>query len=256
MQTHYHPSVTVFASGLLDKAAKMQKPDLDSHSLIRFLDKFVYRNAKSTDGAKGVSIMQPLRATKDSGDIWLGSRGAGTAGTQVNSAAFWNKKAEDVAAEDVFFHEYFQNIGKQPKDRRKKTGAEADQVDEEEEEAAEDEVWKALVDAQPDIDADGSDVDEGFDDFDEEEMASLDGSSPAMSLDDDDSDGGASIEGDDEDGEDGFVEFNDENSEEEEDSRKEDNKKKSARRKMIKGLPTFASVDDYAELLANEEEDI
>ncbi|KAJ4151370.1 hypothetical protein LMH87_012072 [Akanthomyces muscarius] len=255
MLTHYHPSVTVFANGLLDKAAKMKKPDLDSHSLIRFLDKFVYRNAKSTDGAKGVSIMQPLRATKDAGDIWLGSRGAGAAGTQVNSAAFWNKKAEDVAAEDVFFHEYFQNIGKQPKDKKKKAAAGAQQADEEEEEAGEDEVWKALVDAQPDIDADGSDVDEGFDDFDEEEMASLDGSSPALSLDDDESDGGVSIEGD-EDGSDGLVEFNDENSEEEEDSRREDNKKKSARRKMIKGLPTFASVDDYAELLANEEEDI
>ncbi|KAJ6781036.1 hypothetical protein PWT90_04776 [Aphanocladium album] len=256
MQTHYHPSVTVFAAGLLDKAAKMQKPDLDSHSLIRFLDKFVYRNAKATDGSKGVSIMQPLRATKDSGDIWLGSRGAGASGTQVNSSAFWNKKVEDVAAEDVFFHEYFQNIGKEPKDRKKKAVAEPEAGDEEVEEAGEDEIWKALVDAQPDIDGDGSDVDEGFDDFDEEEMASLDGSSPAMSLDDDDSDGGVSIEGDeDEDGSDGFVEFNDD-SEDEVDSKKEDNKKKSARRKMLKGLPTFASVDDYAELLANEEENI
>lgn len=256
MQTHYHPSVTVFAAGLLDKAAKMQKPDLDSHSLIRFLDKFVYRNAKASDGSKGVSIMQPLRATKDTGDIWLGSRGAGATGTQVNSAAFWSKKVEDVAAEDIFFHEYFQNIGKDPKDRKKKkAAAEADDAEEEEEEAGEDEVWKALVDAQPDIEADGSDVDEGFDDFDEEEMASLDGSSPAMSLDDDDSDGGVSIEGDDEDGSDGFVEFNDEDSEEE-DGKKESNKKKSERRKMLKGLPTFASVDDYAEMLANEEEDM
>ncbi|PQK09342.1 hypothetical protein BB8028_0001g14120 [Beauveria bassiana] len=256
MQTHYHPSVTVFAAGLVNKAAKMQKPDLDSHSLIRFLDKFVYRNAKATDGAKGVSIMQPLRATKDSGDIWLGSRGAGATGTQVNSAAFWNKKAEDVAAEDVFFHEYFQNIGKEPRNKKQKTATKAteEEEEEEEEEAGEDEVWKALVDAQPDIEGEDSDVDEGFDDFDEEEMASLDGSSPAMSLDDDESDGGVSIEG--EDDSDGFVEFNDEDEEEEEDSKKADNKKKSARRKMIKGLPTFASVDDYAELLANEEEDL
>ncbi|EGX90225.1 CCAAT-box-binding transcription factor [Cordyceps militaris CM01] len=259
MQTHYHPSVTVFAAGLVNKAAKMQKPDLDSHSLIRFLDKFVYRNAKSTDGAKGVSIMQPLRATKDSGDIWLGSRGAGTTSTQVNSAAFWNKKAEDVAAEDVFFHEYFQTIGKEPKHKKKKAAAaaaaDAENADEAEE-AGEDEVWKALVNSRPEIDGEDSDVDEGFDDFDDEELASLDGSSPAMSLDDDESDGGVSIEGDDDEGSDGFVEFNDEDSEEEMDAKKEDNRKKSARRKMLKGLPTFASVDDYAELLANEEEDI
>ncbi|OAA64045.1 CCAAT-box-binding transcription factor [Cordyceps fumosorosea ARSEF 2679] len=251
MQMHYHPSVAVFAAGIVDKTAKMQKPDLDSHSLIRFLDKFVYRNAKATDGTKGVSIMQPLRATKDSGDIWLGSRGAGATGVQVNSAAFWNKKVEDVAAEDIFFHEYFQNIGKEPKDKKKKT-AEAEDA-EADEEAGEDEVWKALVNAQPDIEGDGSDVDEGFDDFDEEEMASLDGSSPAMSLDDDSGDD-ISLEGDGDDGSDGLVEFNDEDSEEEADGKKEDNKKKSARRKMLKGLPTFASVDDYAELLAKEED--
>lgn len=259
MQTHYHPSVNVFAAGLLEKATKVQKPDLDSHSLIRFLDKFVYRNAKASDGSKGVSIMQPLRATKDSGDIWLGSRGAGGAGTQVNSAAFWNKKAEDVAAEDVFFHEYFQSIGKDPKDKKKKKkAAEADEPEEPEEEAGEDEVWQALVNAQPDIDGDGSDVDEGFDDFDEEEMASLDGSSPAMSLDDDESDGGVDIEGTDDeefDGSDGLVEFNDEDSDDDASGKKADNKKKSERRKMLKGLPTFASVDDYAEMLANEEED-
>lgn len=258
MQTHYHPSVSVFAAGLLNKATKMQKPDLDSHSLIRFLDKFVYRNAKSTDGAKGASIMQPLRATKDSGDIWLGSRGAGATGTQVNTAAFWNKKSEDVAADDVFFHEYFQNIGKESKNRKKTKAAEIDATDEPEEEAGEDEIWKALVDARPDVEGDGSDLDEGFDDFDDEELASLNGSSPAMSLDDDDSDGGVSFEDDgDEDGSDGFVEFNDEDgSEEELDIKKAENKKKSARRKMIKGLPTFASVDDYAEMLANEDDDM
>ncbi|KAK8918110.1 Ribosome biogenesis protein NOC1 [Metarhizium anisopliae] len=170
-QTHFHPSVSVFAAALLDKTKKVQKPDMESHTLIRFLDKFVYRNPKSTDSARGVSIMQPLRATKDLGDFWLGSRGPGTASAPVNSAAFWKKKVEDIAADDVFFHEYFQHVAREPKPTTKKAN------EEEEEETNEDEIWKAL----------------------------------------------------------------------------EKNKKKS-RRKALKDLPMFASVDDYAELLAAEED--
>lgn len=255
----------MFAAALLDKSKKVEKPDLESHSLIRFLDKFVYRNAKSTDPARGASIMQPLRAAKDSGDIWLGSRGAGSGTVQVNSASFWNKKAEDVAAEDIFFHNYFQNVSKEPKEPKKQPNSAGADDDEEQE----DEVWKALVSTHPDGDMEGSE--DGFDDFDDEEMASLDGSSPALSL-DEESDGGVDIEGDDDMGmddagsDDNPVElFDDEDEGDEEeldgDEDGEDDKPESRsskdrkRRKMLKNLPTFASVDDYAEMLANEEDE-
>lgn len=231
---------------------------MDSHSLIRFLDKFVYRNAKATDSARGVSIMQPLRATKDAGDIYLGSKGKGAGAASVNTSAFWNKKAADVAAEDIFFHEYFQNMSRQPKQS-------ANKVDPEDEDAQEDEIWKALVSAQPDIEEDGSEL--GFDDLDELDMASLDGSSPALSLgsdiddlDDDDEMGETSDI--DEDGEDELVQLG-EDSDEEEDEEEEDGKddkkthgrtKQRERKKALKALPMFASVDDYAELLQQEEE--
>lgn len=266
MQTHFHPSVSVFAAALLDKGNKMPKPDLDSHSLIRFLDKFVYRNPKASDTTRGVSIMQPLKANKDSGDIWLGSRGASTAGTQVNTAAFWNKKARDVAAEDVFFHEYFQHVPKEPKTKRK--AASAEEPAEGEDDEQEDEIWKALVDAQPDIDDGGSE--EGFD-LDDEDMASVGDSEPELSL-GEESDGGVSIERDDGDEDDamdddegdeldGLVQFEDEEEDDDDDvkgektdARSEKNKKEKSRRKMLRGLPTFASVDDYAEMLANEED--
>lgn len=221
----------------------MPKPDLESHSLIRFLDKFVYRNPKSTDSSRGASIMQPLRATKDLGDIWLGSRGAGAIAAPVNSAAFWKKKVEDVAAEDVFFHEYFQHASREPKPA-KMEGAD-------EEEIAEDEIWEALVSAQPDIDDDASDV--GFDDLDELDMASEDGSSPALSLDSDMEDDELMAGSDDEEGdEDGLVAVGEDEEEEEAKDGEKDTKK--ARRKAFKDLPMFASVDDYAELLAGEEE--
>ncbi|KAL7794571.1 CBF/Mak21 family domain-containing protein [Trichoderma ceciliae] len=248
IQNHFHPAVSKFASALLNRNQKMLKPDMESHSLIRFLDKFVYRNAKATD-ARGASIMQPLKAAKDIGDIWLGSGRTSSSTTQVNSAAFWNKKAEEVAVEDVFFHTYFQHVSKETKDSAKRapTAGEHDDGD-----AEEDEIWKALVDAQPDIDEDASDA--GFDDLDDLDMASDGDSSPALSLDGDDDEDDISVEfGDDSDEEDGDEEDDlvapdvPEKDEEKGDKRK-------ARRKMLKSLPTFASVDDYAELLAGEED--
>jgi len=248
VQTHFHPSVSVFAAALLDKTRKMPKPDMESHSLIRFLDKFVYRNPKSTDSARGASIMQPLRATKDLGDIWLGSRGAGATSAPVNSAAFWNKNVQDVAAEDVFFHEYFQHMAKEPKEKAKKeTSGEGD------EENDEDEIWEALVSAQPDGGDDGSDA--GFDDLDELDMASSDDDSPALSLDSDMEAGDEDmLEGseDEEADSDGLVAAAEDESEDE--AKDEAKDKKKSRRKMLKSLPMFASVDDYAEMLAGEED--
>ncbi|KID74704.1 Ribosome biogenesis protein NOC1 [Metarhizium brunneum] len=249
-QTHFHPSVSVFAAALLDKTKKVQKPDMESHTLIRFLDKFVYRNPKSTDSARGVSIMQPLRATKDLGDFWLGSRGPGTASAPVNSAAFWKKKVEDIAADDVFFHEYFQHVAREPKPTTKKAN------EEEEEETNEDEIWKALVSTQPDIEDDADE--EGFDDMDGLDMDSEDGSSPALSLesdldDDEDDEMRETFDGENEIDSDGLVAVEDEQDADEGDESQEKNKKKS-RRKALKDLPMFASVDDYAELLAAEED--
>ncbi|KAF5662595.1 60S ribosomal subunit biogenesis protein [Fusarium heterosporum] len=251
LQGHYHPSVTVYAASVMERNKKSLKPDLDSHSLIRFLDKFVYRNAKANDSSKGASIMQPLRAAKDVGDIWLGSRGAGGATTSVNSSAFWKKKAEDVAAEDAFFHEYFQQVGKEGKESKKKAqaaGADAGSDDEQE-----DEVWKALVSTQPGVDPDGENSDVGFD-LDDSEMAS-DDDSPALSLDgelgeDDDDDMSVDIEGSDEEMGGAMISDDEEGFEVKEAS----SEKPKSRRRQLKDLPMFASVDDYAELLAGDED--
>ncbi|KAF4974503.1 hypothetical protein FZEAL_8599 [Fusarium zealandicum] len=252
LQGHYHPSVTVYASSVLGHNEKAKKPDLDSHSLIRFLDKFVYRNPKAADASKGVSIMQPLRAAKDVGDIWLGSRGPGAAAPSVNSAAFWKKKVQDVAADDIFFHEYFQQVGKEGKETRKKAKADAEAEDEADNEQ-EDEIWKALVSTQPGVEPDDEGSDVGFD-LDDSDMASEGDSSPALSLDSDmgesDDDMSVDIEGsDDEVGgamlsedEDGF------------EVKEVESEKPKSRRRQLKDLPMFASVDDYAELLAGEED--
>ncbi|KAF4338244.1 ribosome biogenesis MAK21 [Fusarium beomiforme] len=247
---HYHPSVRVYATSILERNKKSLKPDLDSHSLIRFLDKFVYRNAKATDSSKGVSIMQPLRATKDVGDIWLGSRGAGGATTAVNSSAFWNKKSEDVAAEDAFFHQYFQQLDKEGKEIKKNAQA-AGNIESDNEQ--EDEVWKALVSTQPGVDPDDEGSDVGFD-LDDSDMAS-DDDSQALSLDgelgeEDDDDMSVDIEGSGEEMGGALISEDEEGFEVKEAA----SEKPKSKRRKLKDLPMFASVDDYAELLAGEED--
>ncbi|KAI1764038.1 CBF-domain-containing protein [Hypoxylon sp. FL1150] len=258
---HYHPSVDVYASSLLSgqKAAATQKPELASHTLIAFLDKFVYRNAKASDTSKGVSIMQPVAASGQ-GSILLSSKpSAKAAGSSLNSAEFWDKKSEDVAVEDVFFHEYFTRIGKSEQAERKKSkaGKEAED-DEDAEEAAEDEIWDALVTSRPEVEGE-SDDDAGFDDL--------------MSLDEDDEDLKKQMEelGESEDEEDGGAEFWDDSEDEDEDEEGDEELQPAAaaeedaeekpesehkkRRKAMKNLPMFASADDYAEMLAQDDDD-
>ena len=83
------------------------KPDLASHTLSNFLDRFVYRNAKSAAGGpRGTSIMQPLAGGESRG-VFLSSKTANHAQRPVNTDAFWHKKVEDVAVDEVIFPQVF-----------------------------------------------------------------------------------------------------------------------------------------------------
>lgn len=236
------------------------------HTLIHFLDKFVYRSPKATDTQRGSSIMQPVLATGSSaGAAVSGKDGVKRKGT-VNSASFWNLKPDQVAAEDVFFHQYFAQIGKPGRSPKAKKGKKADgeAAEDDEEEAAEEEIWDALVNSRPDVQGDddgGSDLDMA--DMDDDSDVSLD-----LGSDDDDSDGGAALGSDVSSGDDGGFEgiFGDsDDSDAEADSGDEGDdtapaapagkpKKGRLSRKEMRSLPMFASADDYAEMLAGEDD--
>ncbi|KAJ5152087.1 CCAAT-binding factor [Penicillium capsulatum] len=309
--THFHPSVSVNAGRLLEHEPMSGKPDLTLHTLSHFLDRFVYRTPKTAASARGASIMQPL-AGGDTQDR-LVEAGKAPQGMPLNSENFWKKKADEVAAEDVFFHEYFNRVNKD-KTRAKKGKDGEDPVarDEEDDELsdAESEIWKALVDSRPELEAGDSDDDLDLDDLDsaydddededvgageagdddevifndesdepsDEEMAEFEGldddedvsSPPAVSkkagketkakakedeeeeddFDMDVSDDEAFLDSDEDlpsDMELGGVELP---SETPEAPTASDSKK----RRKLKHLPTFASADDYAALLADEDE--
>lgn len=245
------------------------KPDLASHSLIHFLDKFVYRNSKTAiSSSRGGSIMQPLSG----GDsrVLVSSRDTQKKQESVNSEAFWRKKAEDVSVDEVFFHKYFSHIGKgkQVSNKKKAPAKHGDGADNEDEEN-EDEIWQALVDSRPEVEG-GSDEDSDM------EMLDLDDSDVASSISDE------SVE-DVEEGEEGDFEpagsdFSDEAMEgvpadsqsdegsdmgelfekelkaarEADDGAEETSRQKKRR---MKSLPTFASMEDYAEMIDNDEDE-
>ncbi|KAH8592441.1 CBF/Mak21 family-domain-containing protein [Bisporella sp. PMI_857] len=265
---HFHPSVSMFADRLLSGEKMPPKPDLASHTLAHFLDRFVYRNAKtSTSGLRGSSIMQPLSGG-DSKGILLSNRTTQNGQTPLNSEAFWRKKVEDVAVDEIFFHKYFSQIGKGKQIPKKKVAKAATGSDHEEDDN-EDEIWQALVDSKPEV--------EGPSDDDSDlEMLNLDDSDASS----DGEDGGVDIEGSDDEvdvegSDDGFldaVEDTDALVDTDEDAgstinelfEKElekgvdvEEKEETTRqkRRRLKNLPTFASVDDYAAMLDNDDDE-
>lgn len=268
------------------------KPDMTIHTLMHFLDRFVYKTPKASAATRGASIMQPL-AGSDAQDRLV----SGTKQTQelpLNSEAFWKKKSDEVAAEDVFFHEYFNRVEKDKDKSRKKAKDPVEHAEEDGELSdAESEIWKALVDsklevegADSDDDLDLDDLESAYDqsedeeaeqsedegvifndesdvDMDDFEEETFETKKPATkskakkaedTFDEDDdfdmdvSDDEAFLDSDEDLPSDvelgGGVELPKEDD-------KPDQKKK---RRKLKHLPTFASVDDYAALLAGEDE--
>ncbi|EEP81093.1 conserved hypothetical protein [Uncinocarpus reesii 1704] len=282
--SHFHPSVSVGATQLLQQQKMSGKPDLTIHTLSHFLDRFVYRTPKASAGLRGSSIMQPLAGGDVSG-LLITSGHTTKAHESVNNETFWTKKTEDIAAEDVFFHAYFNRVGKDKTKKKPKMPAkdEHDLGDSD----AESEIWKALVDSQPGLEGEaesdddfdledldstmgnedediGSDLaddevifndnDEDFGEQEEEDAAGKIGKDEFESFDEeagfdmDVSDAEAFVDSD----EDIPSDFDMDIDAEEGEKTVEKRPSRKEKRRKLKHLPTFASVDDYAALLGQE----
>ncbi|KAI8991981.1 CBF/Mak21 family-domain-containing protein [Mycotypha africana] len=269
---HYHPSVCKYTEQLFAGEKIQNQEDLHQFTLMHFLDKFVYRNAKKQATTKGQSIMQPLPGSRRDGGV-IFTKGSGIVGedTPLNSEKFLEKKEEDVDADELFFYKYFNQKAAEAPKKPKKAAADS-------EDAEEDEIWRAMMNSVPggleDEDEDDADLD---DDEDDEEMRAL------LMEDEDDEDVDEAenlseglIESDEEDmdGEDDveleFMNASDMDEAEEEQTSKraldsdedeegEEAPSKPKKKKAKKDkLPTFASYEDYAKLieqdLANDED--
>ncbi len=268
---HFHPSVAMFADRLLQSREMGAKPDLASHSLISFLDRFVYRNAKvSSTGLRGSSIMQPLAGGESRG-VLVPNKAKAHAHEPVNSEAFWRKKAEDVNPDEVFFHQYFSQVGKTKQASKKKTSKKTADGSDDEEDENEDEIWQALVDSRPEVegpsdddsdlemlDLDDSDEeasDAAEDDWEDDDEVDIEGTDDEV-----DAEGEEPSPFSDEEMEEGSDEEDEEalfNKELQTNKEPEEAKAESgrAKKKKMKGLPMFASVDDYAAMLDGDEDE-
>lgn len=238
------------------------KPDLASNTLTHFLDRFVYRNPKITKKSRGASIMQPIIGDDTSGLIVSAQRN-GRAKAPVNTEAFTGLEVSKVAPDEVFFHRYFTTMGKGKEQtrRKKKETQKAQATDESDMEEDEDEIWQALVNSKPELDEDSdaemeSDVPESLDD----DTGSVDlvDSDEELGADDEilglEDDGDAMI-GSDDDIPDALDKAFEEEVQLDDQSTPQDNSNKGrrAKRRKLKNLPTFASADDYAKILDDDQ---
>ncbi|KAI1905562.1 RNA-binding ribosome biosynthesis protein mak21 [Ophidiomyces ophidiicola] len=149
--SHFHPSVSVGATQLLQHQKMEGKLDLTIHTLSHFLDRFVYRSPRASTGLRGSSIMQPL-ASCDTRRLLITSSDTSKVRDPVNNETFWTRKAEDVAAEDVFFHAYFNRLAAdKSKWKVKKPTKENPSLDDSDTES---EVFRALIETSADLECD------------------------------------------------------------------------------------------------------
>lgn len=173
---HFHPTVSLYASSFID-GTPQTKPDLGLYTLAHFLDRFVYKNAKQKPQTKGSSIMQPLGGAH-TGELLVRSTNVLDHSIPANTENWLNKKVNDIRADERFFHQYFTTKVNKLKKKTKEEDEEKEGEDRDENGMDDDEVWKALVNSRPDVEASSgdemSDLDpEDFSDLDDDEEVEL-----------------------------------------------------------------------------------
>ncbi|KAL6706480.1 RNA-binding ribosome biosynthesis protein mak21 [Coniothyrium glycines] len=274
LQAHYHPSVHVLASRIVNQELIKEKPDPTIYTLMNFLDKFSFRNAKSkSQSVHGSSIMQPMSGTSKAASYLFTARDGDRTQDPLNSEQFWRRKLDDVRVDEAFFHTYFEKAGK-AKQADKKAKKKDRRRDGSEDESGEDEIWQALVKSRPEVEGDGGDDDDlsdfDMDDISDDEAVDMDGG-VELNLGSDAEDLGLNEQPAEDDDEDDFEEFDLDDEEGfvdsdaevpvdihmNDDTDVEDDKKDSrrAKKRKLKSLPTFASAEDYAKLIGDDDSD-
>ncbi|XP_038628048.1 CCAAT/enhancer-binding protein zeta [Tachyglossus aculeatus] len=110
LSEHFHPSVALFAKTILQGDYIQYSGDpLQDFTLMRFLDRFVYRNPKQHKGKENTNsvIMQPKKKQFMTDKCNLA----------VNSKEFLAKEENQIPVDEVFFHRYFKKAAKEKRKR-------------------------------------------------------------------------------------------------------------------------------------------
>ena len=246
------------------------------HSLISFLDRFVHRNPKKpATGLRGASVMQP-HAIVTGVDLLVSAQ------SQPRKALLPPARLDlghieraEAAPDETFFHQYFdtrfrgRDKSQKGSTKRRESSSTHNDLTREPSKDEEDAIWKALVDSRPDIEGDSEDdfdldgdltglesAMEEHGDGDGDEQLS-DGQSPTS---DEESEDAGLYEDDSDDLESGNEEneahlVTDSSILRQVKGSEQDPKARKKRRKMLRGLPAFASAEDYEEILKKDDEE-
>ncbi|XP_010168620.1 CCAAT/enhancer-binding protein zeta, partial [Antrostomus carolinensis] len=149
LSEHFHPSVALFAKTILEGNHIQYSGDpLQDFTLMRFLDRFVYRNPKLHKGKENTSsvVMQPKKKQfmKDVHSL------------AVNSKEFCAKDESKIPVDEVFFHRFYSKFDKRREKQKR-------QDDEESVEDVDDDEFERALDT---FEAADNAIDVGADDLD------------------------------------------------------------------------------------------
>ncbi|KAK2489705.1 hypothetical protein MC885_017854 [Smutsia gigantea] len=125
LSEHFHPSVALFANTILQGNYIQYSGDpLQDFTLMRFLDRFVYRNPKPHKGKENTHsvVMQPKRKhfMRDIRSF------------AVNSKEFLAKEESQIPVDEVFFYRYYKKVTIKEKQKWKSDEGNIEDVDDEE----------------------------------------------------------------------------------------------------------------------------
>ncbi|XP_041105380.1 CCAAT/enhancer-binding protein zeta [Polyodon spathula] len=135
LSEHFHPSVALFARTILQGDFIQYTGDpLQDFTLMRFLDRFVYRNPKQNRGKENTDsvVMQPKQKLSMSN----------VCGLPVNSQQFLDRDESQIPVDEVFFHRYFKKRDTEKRQSRPHGGG-----DDESLEDVEDEEFEKILDS-------------------------------------------------------------------------------------------------------------
>lgn len=110
---HYHPTVALFAKNILKREAISYQGDpLEDFTLIRFLDRFVYRNPKKREKSEDVNKkMHSHLESKSKHHVAEGAKAL-----PVNSEKYLQIDLNKIPVDEKFFYRYFTNRAKKKKE--------------------------------------------------------------------------------------------------------------------------------------------
>lgn len=110
LSEHFHPSVAHFAKTILEGNSIQYTGDpLQDFTLMRFLDRFVYRNPKQQKNEN-----RPGAAMRPKKKVYMNSLHTHA----VNSRQFLDREESQIPVEEVFFHRFYRKVASEKKKQR------------------------------------------------------------------------------------------------------------------------------------------